>query len=179
MANEPIKVGGAYKESEDFTPNPTDMVAQYNTEGVGAHQRIEEVSPIFEVDKVKTSQEILGALDPKNDAVRSDRVLLPEAVSDNETARKEITEVAKNRVKKGVEIGGPTPAQQEAALEGDEGAEAAVEQERSNSAANSTGTRDAGQHGTTAAKGTDEDGDKSSSSTAKKGTAKKTASSSR
>lgn len=155
MADNPIKVGGAYQESEDHVPNPTDMVAQYNTSGLGAHQRIEEVAPVFEVDKVKTAQEILGALDPKNEAVSSDRVLLPNAVDDNETAKKNLTEVAKGRVKQGVVIGGPTPAEREAELEGDEGAEAATEQERSNAAANSTGNRDAGQHGDGGSAGSD------------------------
>lgn len=146
MADSPITVGGAYKESDDHVPEPTDMVAQYNTEGVGAHGKIEEVSPIFEVDKVKTAQEITAALDPENDAVPSSRVLLPEALDDNETAKKNLKEVAEARVKKGVEIGGPTPAEREAELEGDEGTLAAVEQDRSNAAANSTGNRGAGQH---------------------------------
>lgn len=155
MADSPIKVGGAYQESEDHVPNPTDMVAQYNTSGLGAHQRIEEVAPIFEVDKVKTAQEALAALDPKNDAVSSDRVLLPNAVDDNEVAKKNLTEVAKGRVKQGVVVGGPTPAEREAELEGDEGAEAAAEQERSNAAANSTGNRDAGQHGDGGSAGSD------------------------
>lgn len=146
MTDSPVQVGGAYQESEDHVPNPTDMVAQYNTSGLGAHGKIEEVSPIFEVDKVKTAQEILAATDPDNDAVGSDRVLLPNAVEDNDVALEQITELAERRVEQGVVIGGPTPAESEAELEGDEGTLAAVEQERSNAAANSTGNRDAGQH---------------------------------
>jgi hypothetical protein len=146
MADSPVQVGGAYQESEDHVPNPTDMVAQFNTSGLGAHGRIEEVSPIFEVDKVKTAQEILAATDPDNDAVGSDRVLLPNPVEDNDVALDQITELAERRVEKGVVIGGPTPAESEAELEGDEGVLAAVEQERSNAAANSTGNRQAGQH---------------------------------
>lgn len=146
MSDNPVKVGGAYVESEDHVPNPTDMVAQYNTSGIGAHQRIEEVSPIFEVDKVKVAQEVLGALDPENDSVKSDRVLLPVPLLDNETAKKELIEAAEARVKQGVVVGGPTPAEREAEFDGDEGVRAAVEQERSNAAANSTGSRTAGQH---------------------------------
>lgn len=191
MADNPIKVGGAYKESDDHVPNPTDMVAQFNTSGLGAHGRIEEVAPVFEVDKVKTAQEILGAFDPKNDAVKSDRVLLPEALDDNETAKKNLTEAAEARVKQGVVVGGPTPAEREAELEGDEGSEAAAEQERQNAAANSTGNRDAGQHGdstqtggsdSTETKQTSGSGDdakaKDSSDEDKAKTAKKTTSSS-
>lgn len=146
MADSPIKVGGAYVENEDFVPNPTDMRAQFNTSGTGAHGKIEEVAPVFEVDKVKTAQEILAALDDDNEHVDSSRVLLPEGLDDNETAKKRLTQVAEARVKQGVEIGGPTPAQREAELEGDEGTLAAVEQERGNAAANSTGNRNAGQH---------------------------------
>lgn len=147
MASEsPIKVGGAYQEDEDFVPDPTDMVAQFNTSGLGAHQRIEEVSPIFEVDKVKTAAEIKAALDPDNDAVPASRVILPNLTDDNDVAREEILDAAEARLDKGVVIGGPTPAQREAELEGDEGVLAAVEQERSNVAANSTGNRDAGRH---------------------------------
>lgn len=146
MADEPIKVGGPYVEDENFVPEPTDMVAQFNTEGVGAHGRIEEVSPIFEVDKVKTAQEIQGALDPDNKAVKADRVLLPETVTDNETAKEELLAAADARVEQGVVVGGPTPAEREAALEGDEGVQAAVDTERDNAASNSTGNRDAGEH---------------------------------
>lgn len=149
-SSSPIQVGGAYSEDKDFVPNPTDMVAQFNTSGLGAHGRIEEVSPIFEVDKVKTAAEITAALDPDNDTVPSSRVLLPNLTDDNDVAREEILEAAEARLDKGVVIGGPTPAQREAELEGDEGVLAAVEQERSNVAANSTGNRDAGRHEGTA-----------------------------
>lgn len=142
----PVQVGGAYVEDPDFVPNPTDMVAQYNTSGLGAHGKIEEVSPIFEVDKVKTAQEIVAALDPDNDNVDSSRVILPNLTDDNDVAREEILDAAERRLNKGVVIGGPTPAESQGALEGDEGTLAAVETERSNAAANSTGNRDAGQH---------------------------------
>lgn len=146
MSDNPIQVGGAYVENEDHIPDPTDMVAQYNTSGIGAHGKIEEVSPIFETDKVKTAAEIVAALDPENKTVSSDRVLLPETNEDNETARNNLLEAAKARLEQGVVVGGPTPAEREGELEGDEGVLAAVEQERSNAAANSTGNRNAGQH---------------------------------
>lgn len=173
MADSPITVGGAYKESDDFVPNPTDMVAQFNTSGLGAHGRIEEVAPVFEVDKVKTAQEIEAALDPKNDSVPASRVLLPEALDDNETAKKNLAEVAKARLKKGVEIGGPTPAEREAELDGDEGVTAAVEQERGNAASNSTGARTAGQHdGNARSEAGDDDSKRVSSGGTTKGSSK-------
>lgn len=146
MSDNPITVGGAYVEDENHVPNPTDMVAQFNTEGVGAHGKIDEVSPIFEVDKVKTAQEILGALDPDNTEVSSDRVLLPNLVDDNDVAREDLLARAEARVKQGVVVGEATPAQREAEKDGSEGERAAVESERQNAASNSTGTRDAGVH---------------------------------
>jgi hypothetical protein len=146
MADSPITVGGGYVENEDHIPNPTDMVAQFNTSGTGAHGRIEEVAPVFQVDKVKTAQEIQAALDPKNTAVSSDRVLLPSTETDNDAAKKDLKARADATVKAGVVVGGPTPAEEEAALDGEEGEAAAVEQERGNSASNSTGTVNSGQH---------------------------------
>lgn len=114
-----VKVGGAYVEDEDFVPNPADMVKQFNTSGLGASGRIEEVSPVFTVDKVKTAEQVLAALDPDNTAVDSSKVLLPNAVDDNDEAREAIRDAAQARVDKGVVIGEPTPAQKEAAEEGD------------------------------------------------------------
>lgn len=175
MADSPIKVGGAYVESDDHVPNPTDMVAQFNTSGTGAHGKIEEVAPVFKVDKVKAAQEALAALDPKNTSVPSDRVLLPSPLDDNEAAKKDLTERAKATVKEGVVIGGPTPAEQEAELEGDEGVDAAVEQERGNAASNSTGHRSAGTH--TGDANTDNAEKTAAKKTASSGTAKKAASS--
>ena len=114
-----VKIGGGYVEDKDHVPNPTDMVSTFNTSGLGAHQRIEEVSPIFEVDKVKTAEQIVAALDPKDTSVSSDRVLLPEATDDNETAKKTLLEAAKERASQDVVVGGPTPAEREAAEETD------------------------------------------------------------
>src|SRR4051812_3702637 len=73
MADNPIEVGGPYVENEDFVPSATDIQKQYNTSGVGAHDRIEEVSAVFDVDKVKVAQEIKGALDPEDNSVSASR----------------------------------------------------------------------------------------------------------
>lgn len=146
MSDNPIQVGGPYQESENHVPDPTDIVSQFNTEGVGAHNVIEKVSPIFEVDKVKTAQEIQAALDPENTTVSASKVLLPEGIVDNETAKRDLLAVADARVEKGVVVGGPDPAEEAAALEGDEGVLAAVDQDASNASSNSTGSRGAGEH---------------------------------
>lgn len=124
MAEDAVKVGGPYVENEDFVPNPADQRSQYNTSGLGAHQRIEEVSNVYEVDKVRTAEQIVAALDPKDTSVDSSKVLLPEALPDNETAKKEITAAAKARVKQGVVIGDRTPAEREAEEPTDEAARA-------------------------------------------------------
>lgn len=176
MAKSPVTVGGEYKESDDHIPNPTDITTQFNTSGVGAHHRIEEVAPIFEVDKVTTAQEITAALDDKDDTVPASRVLLPDPLGDNETAKKNIEAAAKARVKQGATLQGPGPAEREAALEGEEGHKAAVRQEQSNSVvgdpADAGGHVDAaGQPSSNVEKGTESSsssGSSSSSSTAKK-----------
>lgn len=173
MADSPIKVGGAYVENKDHVPNPTDMVAQFNTSGTGAHGRIEEVAPIFQVDKVKAAQEVQAALDPKNTSVSSDRVLLPSPVDDNEVAKKDLLDRAKATVKEGVVIGGPTPAEAEAEKEGDEGTDAAVEQERGNAASNSTGHRSAGVHTDASGAPVTGDKDKATKKTASSGSSSK------
>ncbi len=170
---DPVEIGGAYVESESHVPNPTDIVAQYNTSGTGAHQKIEEISPIFEVDKVKTAEQILGALDPKDTSVSADKVLLPNVEQDNDAAAKAIKATAKARVQEGVVVGGPTPAEREAEdTTGTDGEKAAKAQEAENAAQNSVGTN-AGEHD--APKTGDDD---KSATTAKTAAAKKTAASS-
>lgn len=127
-----VVVGGEYVENPDFVPNPADMYGTFNTSGTGAHHDPATVSPIFEVDRNKTAQEILNALDEDN-PTPSSRVILPEAqpvVSrDDEAAKAEIKALAEARLEKEVVVGGPTPAEEEAAKEGEEGERAAQAQE--------------------------------------------------
>ncbi len=110
-----VTVGGAYQESEDFIPNPADMRKQFNTSGLGASGRIEEVTAVFDVDKVRIGEQIVSALDPDDDTVPSDRVVLPSLETDNEAASKAILATAEKRVEKGVVIGGPSEAEKAAA----------------------------------------------------------------
>lgn len=113
-----VTVGGNYVEDEDFVPSPTDMQKQYNTSGLGASGRIEETSAVYAVDKARTAEQILAALDPDDNSVSADKVLLPGDL-DRDEAHDHISEVAQARVDKGVVIGGPTPAQEQAEEEGD------------------------------------------------------------
>lgn len=124
MADDAVKVGGPYVEDENFVPNPTDQMKQYNTSGLGAHQRIEEVANIFEVDKVKTAEQIVAALDEDDPSVDASRVVLPSATDDNDAARERVLKAAQARVKQGVVIGEPGPAEREAAEETAENARA-------------------------------------------------------
>lgn len=118
--DEAVKVGGAYVENEDFVPNLSDMVSQFNTSGLGASGRIEEVAAIFEADKVASAQRVLAAFDEDDDTVSADSVHLPEQVLDNETAKEQVIAMSKKRVEQGVVIGGPTPAERAAEREGDD-----------------------------------------------------------
>lgn len=130
-----VTVGGAYVENPDFVPNPSDMYGTFNTHGVGAHHDPATVSPIFEVDRNLTAREVLNALDPDS-PVSSDRVLLPEAkavvAADDEGAKETLKALAEKRLEKEVVIGGPSEAEKEAALSGDEGTKAAEAQEAEN-----------------------------------------------
>ena len=133
-----VKVGGAYVENPDFVPNPTDMYGTFNTSGTGAHHDPATVSPIFEVDRNLTAQEIVNALDPEHPTPR-DRVVFaepkPVVSADNEAEEKSLREKAEARLEQEVVIGGPTPAEQEAAEGGEESSRKAEQQERDNSVA--------------------------------------------
>lgn len=130
-----VEIDDRYKESDEHQPRLTDQTAFLNTTGIGnSDHRIEEISPVFEVDKVKTAEEILGALDPENTKVSSDRVMLPDAdvVVRDDDAADQIKKAAEARVERGVVVGGLSPAQEEAAEEGEEGVDQAVEGESQN-----------------------------------------------
>lgn len=136
MGDTAVTVGGNYKEDDDFVPNPADMQKTFNTSGLGASGRIEETSSVFEVDKVQTAEQIKAALDDDDETVRSDKVLLPEATTDNETAKSEILAAADARIEKGAVVNGPTPAEREAGEEGE--SEESVRAEGDSAAATTT-----------------------------------------
>ncbi len=106
------KQGAAYRESDDHVPSPYDMTGTFNTSGTGAHLDLSSVSPVVEVDKEQTAQAILD--DDATVLYAENKV--PEQ-SEQESALKE---AAQERVDAGpVEVGGPTPAEAEAAEETD------------------------------------------------------------
>lgn len=135
-----------YVENKDFTPEPTDIRAQFNTSGLGASDRIEETAAVYEQDKVGVAQQITAALDPKDTSVGADKVLLPDTSVTNEAATKDLQDRAKAVLKEEETrvAQHPSPAQQEAAEKGDSGSTAAAKQEQSNA---TVGTK-VGQHST-------------------------------
>ena len=164
MADEATKdaavVGGAYKESDTHVPDPTDLYGTFNTSGTGAHHDPATVSPIFDVDRQATAQQIVAALDPEDDSVAESTVLFsePQAVvsADHEGEREALLEKAKARLADGpVEVGGDTHLDKEAAQSGEEGARAAARQEAatasdtSSTAGSHTGTEMTGTVDTT------------------------------
>lgn len=155
--NSAVKVGGAYKESDDHVPNPTDLYDQFNTSGTGSHHVIEDVSPIFDVAK-RESKILSGrALDP-NDPTPESHVVLPEGqrliTEDLDKVRDRLKKEAKEAEKNPVEVGGPSPSQRLAAEGGDKGkAHAAAETANQGTQTSSTASGEeskTGEHSTEA-----------------------------
>lgn len=70
---------GAYKESDDFVPDPTHQFGTVDTSGTAgmADNRIEEVTNIFETARQADLETAKRALDPKDTAVSDALVVLP------------------------------------------------------------------------------------------------------
>lgn len=145
-----VKVGGAYKESDDHVPSPTDLYDQYNTSGTGSHHVIEDVSPVFEVAKRDAKIQTGRALDPEDTDVPTSAVVLPDGqrliVEDHDEIRDRLKADAEKAADNPVEVGGPSPSARLAALGGEEG-ESAAEAETANQ-----GTQGAGATGDSAAR---------------------------
>jgi len=116
-----IKTGGGYVENEDHVPSLTDQEGQYNTSGLGAHQRLDEISSAYRIDKVNTAEQIVAALDPEDDSVSSDKVVLPDDPNANtEAAKRDLLAKAEAAIERGAAVNEPGPAEAEAAEETDE-----------------------------------------------------------
>lgn len=116
-----VKIGGTYVESEDHIPRATDQYKQYKTSGTGAHEQIEEISPIFAADKQVLAVEAARALDPEDKGIPRERVILPDDKEDNDAAIKRVNAAAKRAQKDPVVVGGPSAAEKDAALSGPRG----------------------------------------------------------
>lgn len=116
-----VQIGGTYVENPDFVPHATDVFKQYKTSGTGAHEQIEEVSPIFAADKQTLAVEAARALDPEDKGIPRTRVILPDDTDDNEAAIERVQAAAQRAKDNPVVVGGPSPAEQQAALSGPRG----------------------------------------------------------
>lgn len=120
MTDTKVKQDKRYAESDDHTPNPTDQYGTLDTSGTAgaAHNQVNEVTPIFEIARKQDLETAAKALDP-NDPTPEHLVVLPPSqvlhTADPEKAREHLKKKAEAETKKPVVVGGPTPAQQEAA----------------------------------------------------------------
>lgn len=125
-----VVVGGAYKESDDHVPSPTDQYGVVDTSGTAGigDQRIEDITPVFDVAKNQAKLDAARALDPDDDGVDASLVTLPQGqvmqMVDPEKERERIVALAD--AVKPIEVGGPS-ASQRAAAEGDDDAKEAQE----------------------------------------------------
>lgn len=129
-----VTVGGAYKEDDDFVPNPTDAFGTLDTSATAgaAHGAVEAVTPIFEVAKAQEAIVAAKALDPEDDSVPASMVILPDSDRSFEDAKKAVEAAAKAAEENPVEVGGLNPFQRQAAeTTGEEGQEQAQEQQQS------------------------------------------------
>lgn len=129
-----------YVENPDFVPDPTHQYGTLDTSGTGggAHQRLEEITPIFEVAKKQDLVTAARALDPDDDSVPESLVVLPQgqpmSVVDEDAVKERVRSAAQNAVANPVEVPGPTPAQRQAQETGNEGRQTAQAQQESQGA---------------------------------------------
>lgn len=114
-----VVVGGAYKESDDHVPNPTDQYGVVDTSGTAGigDQRIEDITPVFDVAKNQALLDAKRALDPEDTDFDASLVTLPQgqitSVVDPAAERQRVLDLAD--AVKPVEVGGPSASQRAAA----------------------------------------------------------------
>lgn len=123
----PVYTYTGYRERDDYVPNPFFQSGQVDTTDTAgtANNSIREVSPIFDVARAQNLRNAARALDPNDDGVPAELVVLPQGTvtvqGTTKTAdegREEIVNAVKATAENPVEIGGLTPSQRLAA-EGD------------------------------------------------------------
>lgn len=112
---------GPYSENENHVPHPTDQFGTFDTSGTAgaAHADLRAVSPIFDVAEAQDIVTAARALDPDDPDVPEHLVVLPSGtkmeVIDHDAVKERIRAKAEAAVSEPVKVGGPSPAQEEAA----------------------------------------------------------------
>lgn len=115
-----------YFESEDHRPEPLYQYGTLDTSDTagGAHQRIEEVSPVFEISRRQNLAVAARALDPADTEVPAELVTLPTgsvtvtgSTRTSEEAKEEIASALRSAAEDPLVVGGPTEEQRKAAEE--------------------------------------------------------------
>lgn len=108
----------AYRESDDHVHNPYWQYGNLDTSDVGgsAHQSISDVSNVFAVGRARTLVTAARALDPEDDGVGADLVVLPSSTVTVQGAdrtadegRGDVEVALKRLVDSPVEVGGAAP----------------------------------------------------------------------
>jgi hypothetical protein len=124
-----------YVENEDFVPDPTAQYGTLDTSGTAgaAHSKVEEVSPVFAVADQQNAVTAAKALDPDDASVHPSLVVLPDSERTYDEAVESVQAKAERAKDTKVALleDRVTPAQQQAAEEGDEAARTAEAQANS------------------------------------------------
>lgn len=113
-----------YFESEDHRPSPLFQYGTLDTSDTagGAHQRVEEVAPVFEVARRQNLATAARALDPEDTEVPAELVTLPTgsvtvtgSTRTADEAKEEIASALASAAEDPLVLGGPTEEQRKAA----------------------------------------------------------------
>jgi hypothetical protein len=130
------KTDVAYSESEHHVPNPTDQTGTLDTSGTAgaADSKLEEVTAVFDEAKKQNLEVAARALDPSDEEVHHSLVNLPQGAvihhADPDAAADRVKAAAKAVAGKDTNPHRRSPAQKQAAEEGDEGKQRAEAQQK-------------------------------------------------
>lgn len=101
----------AYMENEDHVPDPLHLYGTLDTSDTagGAHQRIEEVSPTFSAARARNLVTAARALDPNDDEVSEDLVVLPDDGRTADDGRRSVERALQQMAEHPVTLGAVGP----------------------------------------------------------------------
>jgi len=98
MAHDPADLEAApYRESDEHVPDPTHVYGTLDTSGTagGNHEKLELISPVFDVAKAQDVAFAARAVDPDDDEVdENTHVVLPDNGRDADSGREAIRRAA-------------------------------------------------------------------------------------